>query len=125
MGSYHPLAEWPLTAADQTNLCQSATVTISATVAGTTTCIAPVETAGTACPSATAGMALTDLQAAPASTPTDLPAGATASLGLAVADSASVPASLVGADVIADVAVTAVAGSWQARAHGPDSETQL
>lgn len=117
-------AYWPLTA--QPNACSAALVTVSITTGGTTTCVLPPKTSGTACPSASSGgLPLTDLTTAVMPTTVTVAANGTATLNLNVADNGSLASALSATDVQADATVSAADNAWQAGAVYSNSLSQL
>jgi hypothetical protein len=119
-----PSEYWPLTA--PANACSAAVATVSITISGTTTCLLPVESAGTACPAVnTGGLPLVDVVTAVASTAVTLGPGVTGTLTINIADNGTLPAALTGVDVLMDATVTAELGNWAAGGVYSDSQTQL
>lgn len=123
--SYSPLVDWPLTSQVATDLCASVLTTVSSTIGATTTCVLPVEPAGTGCPAASGGAALDSLASAPVTASPAVTAGTAAALTISVADASGVPQALVGADVVADLVVTATSGTWEVQSSFPGSTTAL
>ena len=119
-----PLADWTLQT-ELTTPCQGVLVTVAATVGATTTCIAPAEPTGVACPSATTGIVLQDLLTAPAFGTTVLPAAAAASFVVTLVDAQGLPASYAGVQLAVDVDVGVQAGTWTASVAAPGSWSDL
>lgn len=119
-----PSAYWTLI--NTANGCSAALVTASITIGGVSTCLLPAAASGTACPAvATGGLPLIDTTTYGADTAVTLAAGGSATITVSVADNGTLPTVLGGADLLADVTVTEVDGTWATTAVFPASQTQL
>lgn len=119
-----PSAYWTLL--NTANGCSAALVTASITIGGVTTCLLPAAPSGTACPAvASGGLPLVDATTYGADTAVTLAAGGTATITVSVADNGTLPTVLGGADLLADLTVTEVDGTWTTTAVFTASQTQL
>lgn len=134
--SYTPLDSWTLQDAAPTvvtrlagdggaDACTGVLATVTSSVAGVATCLLPSAPTGTSCPAASGGDPLNDLVSAPAVAPAPIAPGTTATITIDVADAAGVASALAGADVVADLVVTASDGSWKIQTSFPGSVTAL
>jgi hypothetical protein len=136
VGSYDPLHAWMLQDQAPTidanlpddsveDVCGSVPVTVSWTFSANTTCLEPPESAGTGCPTITAGGTLGDLMSSESDAPSAIPARSAAQIAIVLGAALGLPSDLYGAEVVATVAVGASNGPWSVQASFPGSETDL